>query len=107
MTKRLLMLGALGGHLEGHDGHIWICSDEEDEFCENRIGYILRRGGVLLNNKIYGGALEALNMIDIALEKAGSRSLLEWWDDEWMFLGEDTTHDNRIDLVKPGEGGMY
>ena len=54
--KRLLALNQLGCYLQGADGHIWIQQDVNSDW---QLDNILRNHGVYVNNKIYGGILEA------------------------------------------------
>jgi len=104
LAKRLLSFMAMGGHLESDSGHIWIYSeDDEDRYFDS----VVKKAGVSVNNKIYGGVLEALNVVDKALEYAGHPSLLDQWDEDYMFLGEDTFRENRLDRCAKGTGGLY
>lgn len=104
MWKRLLAAGQLGTYLLGHSGHIWI---EVDPECDYSLNEMMREKGILLNNKIYGGVVEALATIDHALELIGEPKLLERYDERVQFLGDsDTPGRGRIDKVAPGRGGV-
>lgn len=101
LTERLLGLMQIGARLEAHDGHIWIYSDEgDDDFLEN----ILQEASILLNNKIYGGVLEALDTIDEALRLADKPSLATHYSPEMQFLGEAGVDKSRIG--RSGKGGL-
>jgi hypothetical protein len=115
LAKRLLALGQYGCHLHGQDGHIWIepaynqCDGEEEEN-HSDLHYVLKKAGVGLNNKIYGGVLEALDTIDEALRLAGIPSLLSgfsgWDHNGSLFLGEPGIGKGRIDIYEKGIGGL-
>jgi len=70
LTKRMLAAMNLGVYLKPADGHIWIHADYDLEY---GLAEILKSKKITINNKIYGGVLEALNVIDLALEKAGEK----------------------------------
>lgn len=116
VAVRLLALNQYDLYLKAQDGHIWIESGMEDtgenhddqawQSC-SYFHKLLREKGVLLNNKIYGGILEALNAVDAALQLAGEKPLAELYDPDWMFLGDDTHDTSRIQKVEPGHGGIY
>jgi hypothetical protein len=110
LCKRLLMLGQLGCHLEGRDGHIWIESQiMEDGTNDSALDKILRRNHVSLNDKIYGGILEALATINWALLRAGERTLEEKFDDyhpDTLFLGKHGVDESRVD-IRENCGGLY
>ena len=110
LAKRLLALGQYGCHLEGQDGHIWI---EPSRFFEDASDYtdlheILKQAGISLNNKIYGGVLQALDTVDEALRLAGQPSLLAgfpgWEYNEPFFFGEPGIGSGRITVEERGEG---
>jgi hypothetical protein len=108
MAKRLLALGDLGAFLGGADGHIWIQTAGRD-YEENHFLFpVLRNAGISLNNKIYGGIFEALDTIDEALRMAGHDILLDYYDEDSMFLGNKIGPDmSRIDRKEKGKGGLY
>ena len=96
LFKRLLMLNQLGVYLSGQDGHIWL--NGEGVF-----------DSVMLNSKIYGGVIEALDTVDEALRRDGKSSLLEMWDEygkDVLFLGRGGIDESRIDIVKIWKGGI-
>ena len=103
LTKRLLGLMQLGGGLEGADGHIWIYCDNN---CDRSLGSILTEAGICLNNKIYGGVLEALDTIDMALSEAEALPLIKHYSDEIQFLGSPGAAKSRIDKTEQGQGGI-
>lgn len=99
LAKRLLVLMGRGVYLTSDSGHIWFeYDDTEDHYFAN----LFRNKGLSLNSKVYGGVLEALNIIDKALEAIGEPPLIEQWDADWMFLGEDSYRPCRFNFVKPG-----
>jgi hypothetical protein len=112
LAKRLLALGQYGCYLCGEDGHIWIRPSyyDMDEMEHSHLHYILKEAGVGLNNKIYGGVLEALDTIDEALRLAGKPSLLTgfcgWDSTSSLFLGNPGIGENRIDIYEKGTGGL-
>lgn len=107
LEKRLLGLMQMDTVLCGHDGHIWVvCND--DGYSEGfSLSRLLTEGRVLLDNKIYGGILEALDTIDEALKLAGfSHTLESWYDEDTQFLGDGGVDNGRIDKCV-GTGGIY
>ncbi|MFH0938196.1 MAG: hypothetical protein V1899_02810 [Planctomycetota bacterium] len=107
LARRLLALGQMGAYLVGMDGHIWI--EQDENFDNEGLAGILRDGGVALNNKIYGGVLEALDTIDEALRRAKYvyPTLLQNYDEDILFLGETGIGQNRIEVGSPGDGGIF
>lgn len=111
-AKRLIALGYLGCHIEMHDGHFWITGRGTDydsaQICE--LSNILYHAGVMLNNKVYGGVLEALACIDQALELAGHLKLLDVYEqgisDMIIYLGEYKPSDHNVYRVGKGMGGV-
>lgn len=103
LFKRLLMLNQIGVYLKGAHGHVWIELDEEAE-------YHLEFKQVAVNNKIYGGVIEAIDVMDEALRRDGQPSLMDTWE-EWgkdvLFLGKGGVDESRIDEVQSGRGGLY
>jgi hypothetical protein len=112
LAKRLLALGQYGCYLCGEDGHIWIRPSyyDIDQADHSNLHHILKRAGVGLNNKIYGGVLEALDTIDEALRLSGYPSLLvgfPGWDyNSPLFLGDGGVEEGRIDIYEKGIGGL-
>jgi hypothetical protein len=117
VAVRLLGLTALGCYLAARDGHIWVEQiheePEDDESGVDRAGsglaMILAAAGIVLNNKIYGGVLEALDTIDEALRLAGASTLASYGESDGScgyFLGEPCIARDRIDRTRPGEGGI-
>jgi len=111
LAKRLLALGQYGCYLCGADGHIWIEPVIDGESAkQSYLHDLLKRAGVGLNCKIYGGVLEALDTIDEALRLAGKPSLLKgfpgWRYDDELFLGDPGIGESRIDIYEKGTGGL-
>ena len=102
LITRLLGLMQMGGSVHGADGHIWIESSDNDW----NLNEVLQQGGILLNNKIYGGVLEALDTIDEALRLCGKRPLAEWYDPDTLFMGKIGIGGSRIDKTQKGKGGL-
>lgn len=97
LFQRLLMLNQMGAYLDGQDGHIWINGD---------IGL----DTIMVNSKIYGGVIEALDTIDEALRRDGQEDLLTMWNNygkDVLFLGSGGVDESRIDKVKSGQGGIF
>lgn len=105
LSLRLLAAMQCGVRLEGQDGHIWIMTEKEPY--EFNLEGVLVAGRVCLNNKIYGGVIQALDTIDEALKMCDEQSLLKMYDEEIQFLGESGVDGSRIDKVKDGKGGTY
>lgn len=109
LAKRLLALGQLGCHIRGEDGHFWIESGEPDRESAH-LAWLLERAGILLNNKIYGGVLEAMDTIDAAMAAAGQmqglRAMGEDLIEAQLKLGARGVDASRIDRVGPGNGGL-
>lgn len=112
VAKRLVALGYLGCHIEMRDGHFWIMSSEYDDMglSESRLSHILQEAGVRINDKIYGGVLEALACIDQALELAGHPILLQVYEQAWkdliIYWGEDKPSGHNVARVEKGCGGV-
>ena len=104
LFKRLLALGNLGVYITRADGHYWLNVGEVDE--GENAAEILRREGIAVNNKIYGGFIEAIETMATALRMAGVKIDETEYDDEWDFppLIADMS---RIDRVKKGRGGIF
>lgn len=111
LEKKLIILSYLGITIEHADGHRWI------EYHETINGFSfdkeLKEHGLLLNNKIYGGVLQAINVIDRAIYYMWEMDLLEFYNK--IFLSQnygveinwDSGHeDNRIKITETGEGGL-
>jgi hypothetical protein len=106
LSKRLLALMQMGVCLVGRDGHIWI--EEEPAIDGLSLSSELKRGGVRINSKIYGGILQALDTIDEALEKAGQPPLEEFYSKDIQFLGDPGIDRSRITQLGKtwGEGWL-
>ena len=102
--KRLIVLGKMGIYITTADGHYWIENGEEPEF--GNAGEILKKSGIVVNNKIYGGFIEAIETIRHALFMADVD--IDDWEfcDEWDFPPEGVD-DSRITLVEKGKGGIF
>lgn len=75
LSRRLLGAMQLGITLVGRDGHIWIETVGQGDDVYADFDDILAAGGILINNKIYGGILQALDTIDEALRQCGHEPL--------------------------------
>lgn len=103
LFKRLLMLNQRGVYLQGRDGHVWIENDSEIEY-----PFVLH--SVMVNNKIYGGVIQAIEVIDEALQIDGQGSLIDEWEKHGVHvlnLGYGGVDKSRIDKVSKGKGGLY
>jgi len=107
LSERLLACMQLGITLHGADGHIWIEIDKNiDEY--HTFEHMLVDNGISLNNKIYGGILEALDTIDECLKiDSADFNLEEFYNPDIQFLGEPGPDMSRIDMVEKGKGGLY
>lgn len=101
LFKRLLMMNSMGVYLSGRDGHIWIETSEDSR------AYLL---SISLNNKIYGGVIQAVDTFDAALQRDGQPSLMDRWNEYGiteMFLGKGGLDESRMENVPYGKGGIY
>ena len=102
LFKMLLAMNQYGVYLFGRDGHVWIEQAEVD--------HPLTFDTIAVNNKIYGGVVEAIQTLNEALIRDGQDGLIDWWD-EWvkdvLFLGDGGVAESRIDRVSKGKGGIY
>ena len=101
LFKRLLIMNSMGVYLYGRDGHIWIGTSDESN------AYLL---SISLNNKIYGGVIQAVDTFDEALQRDGQPSLMDRWNEYGkteMFLGKGGIDESRIGVVAYGKGGIY
>jgi hypothetical protein len=101
--KRLLMMNQMGIYITAADGHNWIELDEE---CDYHVDF----ERIDLNNKIYGGVLQAIDTFDDALMADGQDTLMKRWEeygkDQFRFskVGPDPS---RIEEVDKGKGGIF
>ena len=102
LLERLLIMNQHGLYLRTADGHIWIWQDPE---CEGQFVF----DKVMLNSKIYGGILQAVDTVDRAIQICGYPSLIDQWN-EWgkteLFFGRGGVDESRIDIVSEGRGGL-
>jgi len=92
MAQRLLGCMQLGILLQGENGHIWIESIEGSDFED-----LLKANKISLNNKIYGGILEALDTIDECLTKHCQHCCLkDCYNPDVQFLGSGGPAHDRI-----------
>jgi hypothetical protein len=101
--KKLLALNEVGIYVHPADGHYWIEHDRErDEYrCPVEA---LKNAGISLNNKIYGGYIEAIETVWKALEMAGYK-LSETFDK--YDLCPAVAAMDRISGTTAGLGGLY
>lgn len=105
--KRLIAAMCHGVYIDHRDGHRWIECDRDKEY---NLHEMLRREGVMLNNKIYGGVDEALDVIDQALTSADFLSLEHDFDasfDAGDVECRSLYADSRVDTVLKGTGGVF
>jgi len=84
--KRLIALGALNAWVAHEDGHRWINTDEDEYRSRTRLSYLIG-GAEKIRSKVYGGVLEALDRVDLALEKNGERTLSQLYDELELQFG--------------------
>ena len=106
LCKQLLALMQMGVRLEGRDGHVWIECEDIEPYGYN-LHTFLKDHGVLLNNKIYGGVLEAIDTIDEAMKMCDTEGILDWYWEDALFLGNGGVDHSRIDSRDKGKGGIY
>ncbi len=104
--KRLIAAMTYGIYIHMADGHRWIECGEDLDY---PLAAELQSHGVRVNNKIYGGYDEALDVIDIALRSMDLPTLEQRFD---AIVGGDIVTckssygDNRVDTVEAGKGGV-
>ena len=110
--KKMFMLLAnannLGIYVTEADGHWWIESEPTEYMDYNET---LCVNGIRVNNKIYGGILEALAVIDESLKLCKRRGIEDSgldnvYSQNKEYHGEFKPAMGRIDKVKNGEGGL-
>lgn len=106
LEKRLVALSSLGIWIEHADGHRWIRSAET----YNDFSYhdLLESHGIAVNNKIYGGVEEALDVVDRSLELVKAASLLTQFErmGEESVTARSVCAESRIHITKIGKGGL-
>ena len=100
--KRLLALSEMGVYITRADGHFWIYYGDTEFHNAKKI---LTDEGISVNNKIYGGFIEAIETMRQALYMAGV-DIDEVEFDEWDLApnGVDTS---RITKRAKGKGGLF
>lgn len=79
LEKQLIAINAHGIWIEFAHGHRWICSSESVTGFD--FSAALESHSILVNNKIYGGVIEAILVIDEVFVKMFGHSLEQWFDD--------------------------
>jgi hypothetical protein len=107
LEKQLIAMSHLGIRIEIADGHRWIRSEETDDFYFHQE---LEKAGVLLNNKMYGGLVEAIQVIDRCMCLL-RRPLLEDYfnsvfDKDDVYSTSSDNGSSRIDIGDMGDGGL-
>ena len=107
MFKQLFMLNQGRVYLHLADGHTWIENEEG-----SLIDHDLRKNGISVNNKIYGGLAQALDTMDEALQQAGYKPLVQEFDalffvDAFYRVGAGGVDESRIHKTTKGKGGLY
>ena len=113
IIARLIAAMQLGICIRDQDGHRWLEAATDDDYPpdESRFNYLLRTNGVSVNDKIYGSYLEALQVVDDALEMAKQPSLLECYrqrfdtSEDLEIFSLPNPHHSRVDKAQ-GEGGL-
>jgi hypothetical protein len=112
-SKRLIAFMSIGLSIQQADGHRWIYSSPSERY--EWFDELLKKNGISINNKIYGGVVEAVKVVDEALMMCGVKGgLMEIYDDEYFENEEYSVFDcsvgnvkSRITKSKPGNGGIY
>ena len=106
MFKQLFVLNQGRVYLHLADGHTWIENEEG-----SLIDYNLKKNGISVNNKIYGGLAQALDTMDEAMQQAGYKTLVQEFDelfaDSFYNVGAGGVDESRIDKTTKGKGGLY
>lgn len=101
--RRLIVLGGLGVYIVPADGHYWIeCGEDIGRRSAHEI---LEEAGITVNNKIYGGYIEAIETMREALQMAGY-DIDEVAFDDFDFEPASFC-ESRIRKVKKGRGGIF
>jgi hypothetical protein len=100
LFKTLIRLNELGIYITTADGHYWIHYETLDY---SDFGKLLEKNGVLLNNKIYNGFIEAIATAAQALELCDVKLDLTFDDGELFPSGYAA---DRIACVERGKGGL-
>ena len=107
LTMRLIGAMQYGFRIESLDGHRWVRYQEPDWRYPN-IEELMIEKGISLNDKIYGGYDEALEVIDdilLHLELRKTEDVISYEEDSLFY--KSNTRDSRIDINEPGKGGIY
>jgi hypothetical protein len=110
LEKALIVMSFHGIYVEGGGAHRWIHFDEENEIYD--YDGELQKYGISFNNKIYGGMIEAVMLVNYTWKMMYNQSLIEWYDknvdDEWEIthVRELPEESSRIDIVGTGKGGL-
>jgi len=107
LEKRLIACMDLGIYIYRADGHRWIHCDYDKDY---NLNDILKKEGILVNDKIYGGYLEALEVIDKGLVMAKRPTLLESFNNSFdikydVEFVRDV--DSRVGITDKNKGGFY
>ena len=105
--KQMVVLSAHGIYIEHQDGHRWINSTPLEYYDYDKD---LAEHGIMVNNKIYGGVKEAIEVINETWRMMYSESLVESFDgrfdEEWDVNCCRDEPGNRITLTPKGRGGL-
>ena len=104
--KRLIMANFLGFTITQDDGHRWINFDKTYSYSAEFIHEKSEEKGIWFKTtKVYGGVNEALDIIDMLLDKLGMVNLLEQFDEivdiEWdIKYKSDSKLEERVGVIE-------
>lgn len=104
LEKRLVALSDYGIVIHHNSGHRWLeCVDIDGYNFSDE----LRKHGIYVNNKIYGGVLECLDVIDRALVLMKQDLLLQHFENNGLKVeGRSDYAQNRVELTNGSWGGL-
>jgi hypothetical protein len=114
LEKCLIVLMKNGIYIQHADGHRWIhCGNsiDSEEYDRGEYSYDaeLKKYGIQVNSKIYGGVCEAVVVVNETWKMMYNRTLIQefdnWFDVEWDVAGVDNWQ-SRIDRYEKGTGGL-
>ena len=103
--KRLVMANFLGFTITQDDGHRWINFDKTYSYSAEFINDKSEELGVWFKTtKVYGGVNEALDLIDILLDKLGMANLVSQFDEridiKWdIKYKSDSNLEDRVGVI--------
>jgi hypothetical protein len=109
LEKQLIAISAHGIWIENAHGHRWImCSEEATENGYN-FNEQLKKHQISINGKIYGGVVQAVQVIDKAYKQMHNISLEQWFNyaysDEYDITGRCDSVETLVNKASAEFGG--